>query len=312
MTSEYKQIRLRDGRTLAYLEFGSPHGAPVFYCHGTPSSRVEGYLTMPTEAVAALNTRVIVPDRPGMGFSDFQRGRRITDWPNDVLEIADALGIGTFAVLGSSGGAPFALACAALIPSRARVVGVVGPVSPPDVPGLHAGGSGLAGRLATYAPALVRGLMRLQQRALRWEGVRKQMAVAFPEPDRSLFQRQDIRDRFIACFEEACRKGPRGAVWEQHLLAQPWGFELCQIQIPVRLWQGERDGNVSADGARYLTRTIPGCASTFYPDDGHLSALLNHRREILVELTRQLGSAAPPDATLATKVSADPRQPCSQ
>jgi pimeloyl-ACP methyl ester carboxylesterase len=285
---EHQQVRLRSCRTLAYLEFGSPHGAPILYCHGTPSSRVEGYLTMPTEAVAELDVRVIIPDRPGMGCSDFLAGRRIVDWASDVLELADALGIGSFAVLGSSGGAPFALACAALIPARVRVVGVVGPVAPVDAPDVRAGGSRIAGRLASYAPSLVRALTRLQLHALRSEGVRRQMAKAFPEPDRTLFQRADIRDGFIACFEEACRNGTRGAVWEQHLLAQPWGFDLREMKAPVLLWQGERDGNVSSAGAHYLANTIPGCIATFYPDEGHLSVVLNHRREILGELTGRL------------------------
>ena len=284
---EHQQIRLRSGRTLAYLEFGSPHGAPILYCHGTPSSRVEGYLTMATDAVAELNARVIIPDRPGMGCSEFLEGRRIVDWPSDVVELADALGVDAFAVLGSSGGAPFALACAALIPGRVRVVGVVGAVAPVDAPDVRAGGSRIAGRLASYAPALVRTLTRLQLLALRSEGVRRQMANAFPEPDRTLFQRPDIRDGFIACFEEACRNGTRGAVWEQHLLAQPWGFDLREINAPVLLWQGERDGNVSSAGAQYLANTIPGCIATFYPNEAHLSVVLNHRHEILGELTRR-------------------------
>lgn len=187
--------------------------------------------------------------------------------------------------------APFALACAALIPDRASVVGIIGPVAPIDAPGVRATDTRIAGRLATYGPALVRTLVRLQLRALRWEGIRKQMAAAFPEPDRTLFQRRDIRDRFIACFEEACRDGPRGAVWEQHLLAQPWGFDVHELQTLVLLWQGERDGNVSAAGARWLAHTIPHCVATFYPDEAHLSVVLNHHREILAELIRQLESA---------------------
>jgi pimeloyl-ACP methyl ester carboxylesterase len=284
---EHRQIRLRSGRTLAYLEFGSPNGAPILYCHGTPSSRVEGYLTMPTEAVAKLNARVIIPDRPGMGCSDFLPGRRIIDWPNDVGELADALGIAAFGVLGSSGGAPFALACAALLPHRIRVVGIIGPVAPVDAPDVRGGGNLIAGRLASYAPALVRALTRLQLLAVRSERMRKQMASAFPEPDRTLFQQADIRNGFIACLEEACRNGTRGAVWEQHLLAQPWGFDLREIKVPVLLWQGERDGNVSSAGARYLANTIPGCMATFFPDEAHLSVVMNHRRDILGELTRR-------------------------
>lgn len=101
-----QRIRLRDGRTLAYAEFGAPAGLPVIYCHGIPSSRAEGELTLRGSCAAQLGLRVIVPDRPGMGGSDFQPKRRVIDWPSDVVELVDALQLGRFAMLGSSGGAP--------------------------------------------------------------------------------------------------------------------------------------------------------------------------------------------------------------
>src|SRR5580704_2836233 len=133
---DYQSIKLRDGRTLAYAQFGDPEGDPIIYCHGTPSSRAEGELTLRGSCAAQLGLRVIIPDRPGMGGSDFLPNRRVVDWPNDVLELADALQIERFAMLGSSGGAPYALVCGAMIPERVSVVGVIGAVAPIDAPGL--------------------------------------------------------------------------------------------------------------------------------------------------------------------------------
>jgi pimeloyl-ACP methyl ester carboxylesterase len=49
----------------------------------------------------------IAPDRPGLGLSDLKRGRKILDWPADVIELADALQIARFAVVGISGGGPY-------------------------------------------------------------------------------------------------------------------------------------------------------------------------------------------------------------
>src|SRR5262245_53663208 len=100
---DLRTIALRDGRRLAYLELGRPNGTPVIHCHGTPSSRVEGALVYGTAAGDA-GLRVIVPDRPGVGESDFQPGRRIVDWPADVVDLAEAIDLQRFAVLGSSGG----------------------------------------------------------------------------------------------------------------------------------------------------------------------------------------------------------------
>jgi pimeloyl-ACP methyl ester carboxylesterase len=285
---EHKEIRLRDGRRLAYLDIGSPDGAALLYCHGAPSSSVEINLTVPAELATSLGARIIVPDRPGMGSSDFLPRRRIIDWPHDVIELMDALRIDTFAVLGSSAGSPYALVCGAALAGRVQAVGIVGGLAPA---GTTAKEGAFWGSLATHAPALMRSLVRLQLLVVRGERARQMMAQSFPEPDRTLFEDRQIRDGFIACFEEACRNGPRGVVWEQHLLARPWGFDLRGIKVPVLLWQGERDGNVSAAHARYLAANIPTCRPAFYPTEAHLSIWVNQRREILSELRALNGDA---------------------
>jgi pimeloyl-ACP methyl ester carboxylesterase len=284
-----RDITLRDGRTLAFIERGSPSGAPVIYCHGVPSASVEANLIVDNDVAAALGLRIIVPDRPGMGRSSYQPGRRIVDWPRDVVELADALGLATFAVLGSSGGAPFAAACAAQLPDRVRVVGLLGGVAPPDAPGIRHSLSGLMRmmlRLARFAPLVLRGLFRLNLRAIRRGGpaTSRRMVAWAPEPDRRFLQRAAIRDGFMACFIEACRQGPRGAVADFALIARPWGFDLGEVKTPALLWHGEQDRNVPVANGRYLAAAIPRCRATFYLDDAHLSVPLTHQREILSAL----------------------------
>jgi pimeloyl-ACP methyl ester carboxylesterase len=281
---EQRQIRLRDGRALAYAEYGDPDGIPIVYCHGLPSSRVEGRLVMGGDALAEPGVRVIMPDRPGIGESDFLANRRITDWPGDVLQLAQALEIDRFAVLGSSGGSPYALACGALLPERVAAVGVVGGLAPPDAPAIATRGTRALAWLTERCPVLVRGMLKLQLATLRSPKLRQGMTAAFPEPDRTLLQRPEIRDAFIGCFEEACRHGTRGAVWDMRLGAHAWGFELQRLRVPVLIWQGERDGNVSSAHGRYLASAIPDARATFFPDDAHVSIWLNHRRQIFREL----------------------------
>lgn len=282
----YRLERMRDGRNLAYAEYGHPSGEPIIYCHGVPSSRREGDLIVNGETAAALGLRIIVPDRPGIGRSDDQPGRRIVDWPDDVADLAAALGLNRFAVLGSSGGAAYALACGARMPERVRVVGVLGGLAPLDVPEARAALTGLLRlmfRLARVAPALLRALFRLQLRAIRRgrEAGSQRMAAWAPEPDRTLLQRPEIANGFMACFEEACRPGPGGPVADMALAAKPWGFRLDDVQVPVLLWHGELDRNVGIGSGRYLASALPRCRATFYPADAHLSVPLNHQEEIL-------------------------------
>jgi hypothetical protein len=98
-------VRLRDGRRLGYAEWGDRGGWPLLYFHGWPGSRLEGRLG--GEAPRAEGVRVIALDRPGMGLPDYQPGRTLADWPDDVLQLAAALGLERFAVLGfPAAGAP--------------------------------------------------------------------------------------------------------------------------------------------------------------------------------------------------------------
>jgi pimeloyl-ACP methyl ester carboxylesterase len=108
-------IRLPDGRTLAYTEWGDVLGRPVFFFHGMPASRL--FIPDP-DAAADEHVRVIAPDRPGMGRSDPQPGHVVADWPADVTALADALGLDWFGVVGWSAGTPQGFACAASITER--------------------------------------------------------------------------------------------------------------------------------------------------------------------------------------------------
>src|SRR5512143_3551033 len=127
------QIKLHDGRRLGYAEFGDPRGKPVLFFHGYPGSRWDGAET--GHAAERMGVRLIVPYRPGMGLSDYQTKRRLLDWPTDVVELAHALGLDDFAVIGYSGGGPYALACAFQLGTRLSAVGVIAGVGPLTEPG---------------------------------------------------------------------------------------------------------------------------------------------------------------------------------
>jgi pimeloyl-ACP methyl ester carboxylesterase len=75
--------------------------------------------------------RVIAPERPGFGLSTFDETHRVSDWPSSIRALAAHLGIDRFAVLGGSGGAPYALACAHALPAdMISAVGLLAPAAP--------------------------------------------------------------------------------------------------------------------------------------------------------------------------------------
>ena len=110
------QVHVDGRREIAYTDIGDPRAPCLFFFHGAPMSRL--HLVSLEHEFATCGLRVISPDRPGYGKSTPQPGRVMSDWARDVTAIADALGIGRFAVAGHSSGGPYAVACSALLADR--------------------------------------------------------------------------------------------------------------------------------------------------------------------------------------------------
>jgi pimeloyl-ACP methyl ester carboxylesterase len=127
-------VGVSGGRLLSYRGYGPADGQPVLFFPGTPGSAVE-WSMWPSGSAERSGIRVIAVDKPGLGWSDWQPRRRVLDWPVDVTALADALGLQRFAVLGYSGGVPYALACVQLLPDRVSAVTLVGCVGPDEEPG---------------------------------------------------------------------------------------------------------------------------------------------------------------------------------
>jgi pimeloyl-ACP methyl ester carboxylesterase len=266
-------MRLPDGRTLGYIEYGDRAGPVLFYFHGHPGSRLEAQLL--AEPAAQHGVRLIGIDRPGMGLSQYQPGRRLRDWPRDVAQLANRLGIDSFAVAGFSGGGPYALACAYSLAERLTACGVISGVGPT---------SRLASFLALWLPWLLTPLA--QHRLRDHERASQSLTRAahkWVEPDRESLNQPCVRETMIASLMEAFQQGHKGAALDGALLAGRWpGIPLQQITFqPLRLWHGRLDPTVPLTAANKIAAALPQCERTYYPDDGHLSVIVNHRHDII-------------------------------
>jgi pimeloyl-ACP methyl ester carboxylesterase len=274
-------LTLPNGRSLGYAEYGNPDGAPVFYFPGTPSSRL---LHPPEGPTGALGVRLIVLERPGYGLSDFQRGRTLLDWPGDVCAFADALGTDSFPVVGVSGGGPYAAACAYQLPERLTGAAIVSGVGPTDLPGVvqempRIRRTGAA--VARHAPWLLSTILWLVSNPQRdAERFFQKMASGNSPVDQAILSRPEIKAMLIENYLEATRSGMRGMAQDAIILSNPWGFRLEDISIPVHLWHGEEDANVSISAARYVAKMIPNCRAAFLPGQGHW-LILDYWEEIL-------------------------------
>jgi pimeloyl-ACP methyl ester carboxylesterase len=265
-----QRIQLPDGRRLGYKEYGDPSGKPVLLFPGMPSSRL---LHPPEEPLQALGVRLLVIERPGFGFSDYQARRTLLDWPDDVLGFTESLGIERFAVVGISAGGPYAAVCAYRISHRLSGAAIVSGVGPVDVPGgieemprIRQAGA----RVARRAPWLLRPLLWLVSNPQRDpERFYERMLSGNSDVDRAILTRPDIKAMLMDNYQEATRMGVRGFAREAAILSNAWAFRIEEITMPVWLWHGEEDANVSLSAARYLAQTIPQCHAKFLPGEGH-------------------------------------------
>jgi pimeloyl-ACP methyl ester carboxylesterase len=278
---------LPGGRRLAYTEFGAPAGSPVLYFHGFPGSRLEAAFA---DSIARdTGTRLIAVDRPGMGLSDYLPGRTLLGWADDVLALANHLGIGQFSVMGVSGGAPYALVCAFKLPDRIPSATVVSGVGPPAAVDTACAVTtiGLALRLTTRLPWVASFFSWVVCVFARHASslLITMLSTRAPEPDRRILRDADFRAILATSLREAFRCGAGGAATDLRLLCAPWNFQVKDVQTPVHLWHGEIDRVVPASMGRFLERALPRCRATYMERQGHYSLIHDFAGQILSRVT---------------------------
>lgn len=113
-------LRLKDGRRVSVAEAGDPNGVPVFMLYGLGCSRF--FVAYYDRIGKELGLRLICPDRPGRGRSEKCRDRTFMSYAEDILQIADLLGVYYFALWGYSAGGAHALGCVMSKAVRSRYV----------------------------------------------------------------------------------------------------------------------------------------------------------------------------------------------
>ncbi len=252
-------VPLPDGRTVHAFDTGPvPRGLTILWHHGSPQT---GALLVPLlAAAAARDIRLCSAARPSYGGSTPDPGRSVADAAADLAHVADALGIGRFAVMGASGGGPHAIACAALMPDR--VVGAAVFASPAPDTGDEAWFDGMADPSALRAARL--------GRAAR---------AAHPESDDVPFVQADW-DSLAGVWADLGRDVGRSAEWgddglidDDVAFASPWGVDLATVAAPVLLAHGGLDAVIPLAHSRRLLDALPDGELWLRPRDSHVSIL---------------------------------------
>lgn len=225
------------GHRLFCEDVGEGRKVPVVFLHGFPLS---SEIWLPLQDTIAREFRFIAPDLRGFGRSDKPAGPYTMDTlAEDVLGIADALGIGRFVLAGHSMGGYVALRIVARAPERVLVLLLVCTRAEPDTEeGKARRRQGIEtirtqGPLAfldTYLPNLVGATTK----ATRPEVLDRLRGIATQVPDHVL----------VGCLEGMMERPDSRPL-------------LSQIRVPALVVAGAEDGLIPPDHARTMAEQIP-------------------------------------------------------
>jgi pimeloyl-ACP methyl ester carboxylesterase len=268
-------FRTADGREVEYVEVGDPGGRPVVHLHGTPGTA--GSVALLEDAARRNDVRLLGISRPGYGRST-TTPPGLASVARDVGELADGLGVEEFAVLGVSGGGPFALATAATMPARVRrvlIAGSPGPVQllapqhlePEYVQALEL----LAAGDVEGAVALVTSEARRDFDATRHlpaEDFEKAINAMVPPTEHYFDTRPDEQAVFMADLRRAIDRYD-GYVRDNLSQLGPWDFDLADVVSPVLLCYGGADAMVPATNGEWLAERLSTATLSIQSDAAH-------------------------------------------
>lgn len=270
-------IEISGRRRLCGRVYGSDAWQQVFfYFHGFPGSRLEGAVA--DQAAQRLGVTIVALDRPGIGGTPFDSAHSVARWPLTVAEVADACGVERFGVCGVSGGTPWTLACAALLPARVSSVLVVSGVSRTDERGVLRGmifQNFMLFLTARSAPWCARAILSVIGSVWRVSPASARLwlrSVVVP-CDREILMRPAVAQMISANIAEALRDGVRGVVHDFLQIAGEWGISLGSIIAPVSIVHGAEDTYVPLAMAECNARLIAKASLRIVPNAGHFMAI---------------------------------------
>lgn len=300
LPDDCKLLRLPDGRHMAYAEYGSKarDAHPFIFIHGIPDTRLDACLLRSDKAIAErLNIRWIGIDRPGIGLSTFHPGRTVLGWVNDLEHLIDRLGLTQYRIFSVSGGTPYALACAKLLPRENLLsVGIAMGVGPKE-----AGKAGLSklNRIGLSIwekhPWFFRFILDRyvapkvhQESCEKTRRIVRQSTKYMTKHDQEAFSGEEVFQGLVSITREVYRQGSsRGYVEDSKLATGYWGYELHDVGYEgVRLFYGKWDVNTPPALGRYMAARLPNAVLKEYEGKSHFT-MWDHSEEMLLDMMKE-------------------------
>jgi len=260
-------LRLNDGRRLQYAEYGDPNGKPVIHLHGVLGCRYERH---PDDvSTKSLGVRLIVPDRPGYGLSEFVAGRGYLDFADDLLQLIDHLDIEQCFIMGLSVGAIFGSAFAYKTPQRLHKLAMISSTPPfrsfADLTGVPASFKLLIA-FSKYLPSAARMITEMAITNGCKDPKKFLANIPTCAADAASFQHPFLQEHIQHCLLSGSKNQHHGFIHDVLLSADAWPFYPGDIQTKIDFWHGTEDRHSPINR---IKPTIDSIANKrFYPIEG--------------------------------------------
>ncbi|CAG9297460.1 bifunctional helix-turn-helix transcriptional regulator/alpha/beta hydrolase [Celerinatantimonas diazotrophica] len=269
-----QSITLSDGRNLCYRERGQANGEPVLLCHSIIGSRMECF-DLRNDWAKRVGVRLIIPDRPGYGYSDPNPNLSYRQWHEDAIELMDQLKIERFSLIGYAVGGNYACELALQKPERIKQMILISAGSPLATPDDYHKATPLfmmQVQLAKHYPQLYRLFLVLIERGLHKTPSYyiDLLASKINEYDRILLNESHVQRLVQLSCAEVGRQGVNAFVDEIRRYTQEKQINYSKIKTPTLLWHGRKSSYVSLTTAEKIRSEIPKSEINIIENAGHI------------------------------------------
>ncbi len=297
---------MRDGRKLEVTEYGDRTGHPAFFFHGLIGSHHQASYISDEAGRAGL--RIIAPNRPGVGRSEFIARATALDAVSDVEDVAGALRLDEFSLIGISGGTPYALAALSRLTHRVKTVTVISGMGPMRLRGALRGMDRrrkVALEVGSRWPFLARRGFQKAERRFQAdpEKLLDRLVKTWSPADQALFEQKVVYDLFMQDLHQVFTIGA-GPVTLAHELALYRNYGVSVKDLPpnkmITLWHGLADNIVPPAMACAMALALPNC-EVHLVAGGHFVAV-DIAGLIIARIRKLLDDPVPVETTTRSEV----------
>ncbi|KAJ4299873.1 hypothetical protein N0V90_005120 [Kalmusia sp. IMI 367209] len=269
-------------RTLGYHTSGDPNGVPVIYIHGNPDSGIQVTGELETRMAKKLGIRWIGPDRPGVGLSTMYDGQAVSHYPQDIQCLVNHLSLKEYYIIGTSGGAGYALACAKdLSPTQLKGVGICARIGPIEC-GFDSMDETIRNAwnlwmdypsdMKAYFDTEYSPLAQMTDATMLRDRLKSDFKSWFAAKDLDHMLQDGMLESAVQGFRQIYAQGATAHAKGIEVNMQPWGFNIEDIKFKgVRLWYGEEDVTTTPTMGKFMADRLPESVYKEYEKATHIT-----------------------------------------